>query len=103
VGWNDDIAQVQVGEAIVPARSPSGRLRDEAVRILVRPSGARIEIAPESTHLRGQIRDVSFSGRGYEHVIELGDGTALSESPKDRGRSSRNPPIAACTRAAPAG
>ncbi len=61
------------------ARAGAALAPDTAVRLLVRP--AAVTLAPEmdaATHLRATVRDVAFSGRGYEHVIELADGNRLT-------------------------
>lgn len=74
----DDVT-IAVADAILRARTGAALAPDSAVRLLVRP--AAVTLAPEmesAAHLRATVRDVAFSGRGYEHVIELADGNRLT-------------------------
>jgi iron(III) transport system ATP-binding protein len=49
------------------------------VRVLVRPAAVTlVPASDDAAHLRAVVRDVAFSGRGYEHVIELADGHRLT-------------------------
>jgi hypothetical protein len=50
----------------------------EAVRLLIRPAATRIAPAPDGTDqpaanlLHGEVIDVAYRGRGYDHVIAAG-------------------------------
>jgi len=46
-------------------------------RLMVRASGVELAPAHVVTGHPGLILDVAFTGRGYEHVVELGDGKLL--------------------------
>ena len=58
----------------------SGLQRDEgAALLMVRPTAVRF--CPTDTgehHLLGHVADVAFRGRGYEHAVELSDGTQIN-------------------------
>ncbi len=50
-----------------------------AVQVMLRPTAARIRRAgSRPAVLRGVVRDGAFHGRGYDYVIELGDGLQLT-------------------------
>jgi ABC-type Fe3+/spermidine/putrescine transport system ATPase subunit len=48
-------------------------------RLFVRASGVSLRSADEGAGLRGVVRDVAFNGRGYEHVVTLGEGAELTK------------------------
>jgi len=52
----------------------------QAVQILIRPAAVTLTSTtdPEAS-LQGTVLDSAFRGRGYDHVVRLGDGTMLSE------------------------
>jgi ABC-type Fe3+/spermidine/putrescine transport system ATPase subunit len=58
----------------------SGLQRDEtAALLMMRPTAVRL--CPTDTgehHLLGHVADVAFRGRGYEHAVELADGTQIN-------------------------
>lgn len=56
-----------------------------AVQVLVRPTGVRI-CSPEdpAATLTAMVVDVAFCGRGYEYVVEIGPGLALTGVFDDR-------------------
>jgi iron(III) transport system ATP-binding protein len=62
-----------VATAMTPLKS------GDAVQVMLRPTAARI-CNPEArgAHLRGVVRDGAYHGRGYDYVLELGTGVALS-------------------------
>ena len=47
--------------------------------LFVRASGVSLHTTSNATGVPGEIRDVAFNGRGYEHVVELGAATALTK------------------------
>jgi iron(III) transport system ATP-binding protein len=48
-------------------------------RLFVRASGVSLRNSDEGAGLRGVVRDVAFNGRGYEHVVTLGEGAELTK------------------------
>ncbi|MCL2417706.1 MAG: ABC transporter ATP-binding protein [Conexibacteraceae bacterium] len=49
------------------------------VQVMLRPTAARIcRTGSRSAMLRGIVRDSAFHGRGYDYVIELGEGLQLT-------------------------
>jgi iron(III) transport system ATP-binding protein len=52
---------------------------DESRRLFVRAAGVSLRSSDEGAGLRGAVRDVAFNGRGYEHVITLGEGAELTK------------------------
>jgi ABC-type Fe3+/spermidine/putrescine transport system ATPase subunit len=58
----------------------SGLHREEtAALLMMRPAAVRL--CPTDTgehHLLGHVADVAFRGRGYEHAVELSDGTQIN-------------------------
>lgn len=51
-------------------------LRGEA-RFMVRAAGVHLASVDHDEGLSGLVRDVAFTGRGYEHVVELGEDNLL--------------------------
>lgn len=50
-----------------------------AARVLLRPAAVLLLAEKAGTpQLRARVRDAAFVGRGYEHVVELPDGTRLT-------------------------
>ena len=47
--------------------------------LFVRAAGVSLAPASESRGVPGVVSDVAFNGRGYEHVIRVGDGMTLSK------------------------
>jgi len=74
-----DSVRVIVRDTIITARAPGVLAPGTPVRVLVRPSAARL-LPPtdDGGYLRGVVRDAAFSGRGYEHVVALPDGQQLT-------------------------
>jgi iron(III) transport system ATP-binding protein len=64
-----------------------------AVTVLVRPAAARVVPADEGGGLLSRVRDVAYRGHGYDHLVELADGTRLAgvfaERRRQRGESVR--------------
>jgi iron(III) transport system ATP-binding protein len=64
-----------------------------AVTVLVRPAAARFVPADEGGGLLSRVRDVAYRGHGYDHLVELADGTRLAgvfaERRRQRGESVR--------------
>ena len=61
------------------ARSNPGCLDVSAGLLMIRPTAVSLA-SPEGNghHLVGTVSDVAFRGRGYEHAVELHEGTRLS-------------------------
>jgi iron(III) transport system ATP-binding protein len=67
------------------ARAPRETLSGQTAVVMVRPTGVRLCGADEDDHhLTGQVTDVAFRGRGYEHAINLGGGIQLTGVLADR-------------------
>lgn len=63
---------------VLDARLAGPRGPDDAVRLMVR--GAPIRLLPGIAgpgDLRGRVVDAAFRGRGYDHVIDIGEGHRL--------------------------
>jgi len=61
------------------ARTSPGCLEVSAGLLMIRPTAVSLA-SPEGNghHLVGTVSDVAFRGRGYEHAVELHEGTRLS-------------------------
>ncbi len=73
------VATVTVGEADLAIRSTETLQNGSAVKVLIRPSA--VHLLPSTgaeAQLGAIVRDVAFCGRGYEHVVELSNGSRLS-------------------------
>ncbi|TJZ94800.1 ABC transporter ATP-binding protein [Actinacidiphila oryziradicis] len=58
-----------------PAPEPLG----SAVTVLVRPAAARlVPSVDDDSGLLSRVRDVAYRGHGYDHLVELADGTLLT-------------------------
>ncbi|WP_277038467.1 TOBE domain-containing protein [Actinacidiphila oryziradicis] len=58
-----------------PAPGPLG----SAVTVLVRPAAARlVPSVDDDSGLLSRVRDVAYRGHGYDHLVELADGTLLT-------------------------
>ena len=64
----------QSGAAPDHSRSAPGQ-SGAAVTVLVRPAAARLA---GDGGLRGQVQDIAYRGHGYDHLVELADGTRLA-------------------------
>jgi iron(III) transport system ATP-binding protein len=61
------------------ARAPIGHLAGPTALVMIRPTGVRLCLDGSAGHdLSGQVTDVAFRGRGYEHVIEVNGSTRLT-------------------------
>jgi hypothetical protein len=56
-----------------------GGTDEESRRLFVRAAGMSLRSSDEGAGLRGVVRDVAFNGRGYEHVVTLGEGAELTK------------------------
>jgi ABC-type Fe3+/spermidine/putrescine transport system ATPase subunit len=81
---------------LFPVETPSGPLlasgtgpeqRGSDVTVLIRPAAARLLPAAGGRHgapgeggqgLPGRVEDIAYRGHGYDHLIELADGTRLA-------------------------
>lgn len=75
----DGVAALRVLDSRITARSTVPVRSGVDARVLIRPSAIRLH-PPAATHAHfvATVRDVAFCGRGYEHLVELGDGSRLS-------------------------
>ncbi len=72
------LVSVAVAGTSLPARMPHPLPVGAPAQMMVRPSaGSLCSPSSTTTHLQGQVRDVAFRGRGYEHVVDLVDGSRL--------------------------
>jgi iron(III) transport system ATP-binding protein len=62
-------------EALAFARHRPG----DEVSLFVRSAGVTLEPPGKSKGIKGEILDVAFNGRGYEHVVNVGEGAVLSK------------------------
>lgn len=74
------------------ARPAEGQHSEADGVVMVRPSAVSLCDADDAErHLVGMVTDVAFRGRGYEHVVDLPDGTrvvgVLAESRSERSRN----------------
>jgi iron(III) transport system ATP-binding protein len=64
------------------ARAPVGPLTGDTALVMIRPTGVRLcgdgSDGSEGHHLSGRVTDVAFRGRGYEHAVDLNEGTRLT-------------------------
>jgi iron(III) transport system ATP-binding protein len=72
-------ARVATCGTIVAAYGAGELAPETPVRLLVRPSAVRLLSPTDGAgQFGGVVRDVAFSGRGYEHVVAVPDGQQLS-------------------------
>jgi len=78
VGAGGDRVRVATPHGEVEALVPGAHLGEDKARVLVRPAAGELrDPSSADVHLRGTVRDVAFRGRGYEHAVDLGEGTLL--------------------------
>jgi ABC-type Fe3+/spermidine/putrescine transport system ATPase subunit len=61
------------------ASAPDAPLTGEAALVMIRPTG--VELCADGSdghHLSGQVTDVAFRGRGYEHAVDVDGSTRLT-------------------------
>jgi iron(III) transport system ATP-binding protein len=51
----------------------------DSLRLFVRSSGVSIHSESHDQGVSGQVADVAFTGRGYEHVVNVGQGARLTK------------------------
>jgi len=74
----DDVT-IAVADTEIRARTGVALAPDATVRLLIRAAAVTLMLETDTAvHLRASVRDVAFSGRGYEHVVELADGNRLT-------------------------
>jgi iron(III) transport system ATP-binding protein len=66
------------GGARVTVSAPSALPAEGHGRLFIRPSGAHIVATDPDMHLRAEILDVAFCGRGYEHAMSVPGGPTLT-------------------------
>ena len=74
-----EVVLKEAGGPRVVATAPGGELPHGAVRLFLRARGIALRGDDPSAALRGEIRDVAFTGQGYEHVVALASGRQLSK------------------------
>jgi iron(III) transport system ATP-binding protein len=84
--------RARVGTAGLGGGSGAGSPGDEGGVLMIRPTAVRLcSTDGDEHHLVGRVADVAFRGRGYEHAVELDDGTQInsifSEMRVERGQS----------------
>jgi len=68
-----------VSGAAFPARAPLGSLDGDDALLMIRPTAVRMcANGSAEPQLSGRVTDVAFCGRGYEHAIDIADGTRLT-------------------------
>jgi ABC-type Fe3+/spermidine/putrescine transport system ATPase subunit len=79
------------GPLMASARAPEPL--GSAVTVLVRPAAARFVPTDDGDGLLSRVQDVAYRGHGYDHLVELADGTRLAgvfaEQRRQRGESVR--------------
>ena len=75
----DALINVAISDATIAARRHPSLMPGDTVRVLVRPAAIRL-LSPmnDAIQTRAEVRDVAFCGRGYEHVVRLPGGAALT-------------------------
>jgi len=68
---------IRVGDLVLRARSIGPVRAGDAVRLIIRPAATRITADPNGSEqptnvLHGNVIDVAYRGRGYDHVIAAG-------------------------------
>ncbi|HVA52991.1 MAG TPA: ABC transporter ATP-binding protein [Acidimicrobiales bacterium] len=75
----------------IEASSNESLKPDADVSLFVRASGVSLAAPAHDEGVRGLIRDVAFNGRGYDHVVDVGEGFTLTKifatTKFDRGRN----------------
>jgi iron(III) transport system ATP-binding protein len=75
------VEPVLAGPAVAafPARAPLESVDCDDALLMIRPTAVRMCADGSATHhLSGRVTDVAFRGRGYEHAIDIADGTRLT-------------------------
>jgi ABC-type Fe3+/spermidine/putrescine transport system ATPase subunit len=90
VEWRREGASVVMCGTVITATTPQGQLPAREVTVMIRPAGVHLVGAAAGTSkLCGTIHDVAYSGRGYEHVVDLECGAQLTgifdSTRRDRG------------------
>jgi iron(III) transport system ATP-binding protein len=67
------------------ARNPQGLKPGDAATVFIRAAGVSLD--GEGAVVDGQVQDVAYNGRGYEHVVALRDGTTLTKISSTRRRN----------------
>jgi ABC-type Fe3+/spermidine/putrescine transport system ATPase subunit len=71
-------SHIRVGEKVIRARTIGPVRGGDAVRVLIRPAATRIADpdgiidGPITNALHGEVIDVAYRGRGYDHVVAAG-------------------------------
>lgn len=75
---SDGHVEVRTHCGVFEARLVGARGSEDAVRLMVRSAPIRLlEWANETSTFPGRVVDVAFRGRGYDHVIDIGEGYRL--------------------------
>jgi iron(III) transport system ATP-binding protein len=95
-GQPDSAGRFRVDTANGPllASGQAPEPQGSAVTVLVRPSAARLlPTTGDDSGLLGRVRDIAYRGLGYDHQVELADGTQLvgvfAEQRRQRGEEVR--------------
>jgi len=63
----------------VRARANDNGDRLESLKLFVRSSGVALNGETHDQGVGGEVVDVAFTGRGYEHVVSVGEGATLTK------------------------
>jgi iron(III) transport system ATP-binding protein len=74
-----DVALPFAPRVRIEARAVERLAPGDAVSLLVRAAGVSLVSASDDRGARGTVLDVAFNGRGYEHVVSVGEGATLSK------------------------
>lgn len=64
---------------VLGASSVEPHRPDDKVSLFVRSVGVTLTGGDLDEGIKGVVRDVAFNGRGYEHVVDVGEGFSLSK------------------------
>ncbi|MCU1362304.1 MAG: hypothetical protein JWM55_132 [Acidimicrobiaceae bacterium] len=75
---------VDVSLPFAPSHHVRARARDsgervESLKLFVRASGVVLNAEAHDQGVGGEVLDVAFTGRGYEHVVSVGQGATLTK------------------------
>jgi iron(III) transport system ATP-binding protein len=74
---------VEVSLPFAPSHHLRARANDdgrlESLKLFVRSSGVTLNAETHDQGVGGEVVDVAFTGRGYEHVVSVGEGATLTK------------------------
>jgi iron(III) transport system ATP-binding protein len=63
----------------IRARANDGGERSGSLKLFVRATGVTLHSETHEEGVGGEVVDVAFTGRGYEHVVSVGEGARLTK------------------------